>query len=134
MKNQSHDHEATDTRSVAEFLRGTWLFRMTGYPSGKGWLHFTADGRAVQFTLYDSEPQRRIPQRFWYGVEAADTVRFRPRPDHEGWTRSCLRQDDSSFVLGAGDTVFPCSRLSAADCPDWFDEALAYQLTQFTST
>jgi len=131
MMNQRREQHATAFQSVEEFLRGTWRLSLDGDPHGTGWLHFTADGRAVQFTIFDSEPQRRMAQRFWYEVEAADTLRFRPRLDHGGWTRSCLRQDDSSFVLGAGDIVFPCARLLADDCPDWFDEALGQQLTQF---
>ena len=134
MSNQRHDDGANASPSGAEFLLGTWRFRMEGDHSGTGWLHFTADGLAVQFIIFDSGPQRRIPQRFWYEVEAADTVRFRPGLDQEGWTRSCLRQDGSSFALGAGDIVFPCTRLSADDYPEWFDEAFAHQLTQFTST
>jgi hypothetical protein len=131
MSNQLHDHEVAESLRVAEYLPGTWRVDIDGNHSGTGWLHFTANGLAVQLTIYDSEPQRRIAQRFWYTIESADTLRFRPRLDQEGWTRSYLRQDDSSFVLGAGDRLFPCTRLSADDYPEWFDEALADQLTQF---
>lgn len=133
MSDLRHDHGATDSLAVAEFLRGTWRFSAEGDARGTGWLHFTGDGFAVQFSVFPAESTHRIPQRFWYEIEAADTLRFRTSPDHEGWTRSCLRQDESSFVLGAGDIVFPCTRLSANDYPEWFAESLAYQLTQFPS-
>ena len=131
MINETHDVGAMDSASVADFLLGTWRFTTDAVRSGSAWLHFTPDGRAVQFAVFDADPQCRNPQKFWYEVETAETIRFRPHLEHEGWTRSFLRKDDSSFVLGAGDIDFHCNRLEGIDYPEWFGDALALQLTQF---
>lgn len=117
-----------DPDVVAAALFGTWSFRDAREPTGIGLLHFTDTGRAIQFVVVNpQQPQKRTPMRLWYSVESPTHLRFRPKPDDQGWLRG-YRFDGSTMTLLAKDRSFVCTRPSPDEIPGWFHQSLASAL------
>ena len=118
-----------DPEAVAAALFGTWSFPVIDEPSGIGLLHFTDTGRAIQFVFNPQRPEKRIPMRLWYSVESQTHLRFRPKPDHEGWLRD-FRFDGSTMTFGAEGRSWVCTRPSPDEIPEWFHQSLASALAR----
>lgn len=107
---------------TASDLIGTWRFSRPGEGSGEAFLHFTYT-KAYDF-IYEGEI--RQPLQLFYSLEPPDTIRFRNRPDEEGWTCR-LEFDGSTLVIHAADSKTVCTRPPATEIPAWFqDELSAY--------
>lgn len=118
-----------DSDAVVAMLLGTWRFPHFDEPTGIGLLHFTDTGRAIQFVFNSQQPEKRIPMHLWYSVESPTHLRFRPKPDHEGWLRD-YRFDGSTMTFGAEGRSWICTRPSAGEIPDWFHQSLASALAR----
>lgn len=118
-----------DPDAVSTALLGTWRFPITEKPTGIGLLHFTDTGRAIQFIFDPQQPEKRLPMRLWYSVESSTHLRFRPKPDKDGWLRG-YRFDGSTMTLLAEDRGFVCTRPSPDEIPEWFHHALASELAR----
>ena len=116
-----------DSDAVAAALFGTWSLPVTEEPTGIGLLHFTDTGRAIQFVFDPQRPEKRIPMRLWYSVESPTHLRFRPKPDHEGWLRG-YRLDAGTMILSAEDRSWVCTQPLPDEIPEWFHQSLASAL------
>ncbi len=120
---------AFDPNEVAAALIGTWRFPVTEEPTGIGLLHFTDTGRAIQFVFNPQQPEKRIPMRLWFSVESSTHLRFRPKPDADGWLRD-FRFDGSTMIFGAEGRSWVCTRPLPDEIPDWFHQSLASSLAR----
>jgi hypothetical protein len=118
-----------DSASLTEALVGTWTFPSHDEPTGLGYLHFTADGRAFDFAYDPEQPTQRIQVRFWYTVESPSVLRFRPEVDSPG-SISGYHLDGASLTLSNSTRTFLCLRPSPDEVPAWFRECLALAMAQ----
>jgi len=110
---------------TASDLIGTWQLARAGEASGQAFLHFTYT-RAFDFII---DGPVRQPLQLYYTIEPPDTIRFRTRPEVEGWT-CLLEYDGETLVINAemGRTV--CNRPEPEDIPEWFQASLAEYLAR----
>jgi hypothetical protein len=127
--NAEFSDAAFDPDAVSAALLGTWSFAFTEEPKGVGLIHFTNSGRAIQFATFSRQPEKRIAMRFWYSIESPTHLRFRPRPDSEGWLRD-FRFEGSTMIFGAEGHSWICTRPLPDEIPDWFDRELASALAR----
>ena len=118
-----------DLDAVAVGFVGTWSFPEPGETPVTGWLHFTDGGRAIQFVPNLQRPEKPMGMRLWYSVESEGQLRFRPRPEHEGWLRD-YRLEGDTLTLGTEGRTWVCTRASAEEIPGWFHESLAAALAK----
>ena len=118
-----------DPDAVAAALFGTWSFPDTEEPTGTGLLHFTDTGRAIQFVFNPQQPKQRFPMRLWYSIETPTHLRFRPKPEHEGWLQN-YSFAGSTFTLSAEDRSWVCTQPSPDEIPEWFHQVLASALAR----
>jgi hypothetical protein len=109
----------SDKMITASDLDGTWQFNRSGDPSGIAFLHFS-DTRAFDF-ICDGEV--RQPLSLWYVLEEPDQIRFRTRPEDEGWTCQITLEGDSLIISGDSQRTV-CTRPRAEDIPAWFHQGL----------
>jgi hypothetical protein len=119
--------DSFDAASIASALVGTWSYAAAEEPGGVGYLHFTGDGRAIQFVYDPQRPTRRIPMRLWYSVQSPTALRFRAKGNPDGWTCN-YSFNGTTLTLLSHTRSFPCSRLTAEEIPLWFREALGARL------
>jgi hypothetical protein len=109
-------------------LAGTWHF-LVEPPGNEALLHFTETGRAIQFTFGPNCARPRSPMRLWYSIESPGILRFRPKPEHEGWTRG-YQFEGETLVLSLEEKNWICRKAQAHQIPDWFPRALETALEQ----
>jgi len=119
----------SDTASITSALIGTWRYPATEEPTGTGYIHLTADGRAFMFVYNPDQPDRRTPSRLWYSVESASTLRIRAKGSPDGWTCN-YRFNGTTLTLLQPSRTFICTRATPSETPDWFRDALAARLQQ----
>lgn len=109
---------------TASELVGTWQFPRVEETAGKAFLHFSYT-RAFDF-ICDGEV--RQPLSLWYALEEPDRIRFRTRPEDEGWTCQ-IEFDGESLIINGELNRTVCTRARPEDIPAWFQNGLA-NLTQ----
>jgi hypothetical protein len=101
-------------------LIGTWQFARPEEGPEPAFLHFSY-AQAFDF-ICDGEV--RQPLRLWYSLEGPDVIRFRTRPEDEGWVCR-LEYDGETLVINAENGRTVCTRANPDEIPDWFHEGLA---------
>jgi hypothetical protein len=122
----AHSSQRADdsTRMItASDLIGTWQFARAGEATGQAFLHFTYT-RAFDFII---DGQVRQPLQLYYRIEPPETIRFRTRPEDEGWTCT-LEYDGETLVINANEGRTVCTRAEPEDIPDWFQRGLTEYL------
>jgi len=121
--------EAFNAASVAKALVGTWRYETEAEPTGIGYLHFSDDGRFIQFVLDPQQPGKRWPMRLLYSIDSLSKMRLRPKANKDGWL--CGYGFDG-VTLNISSTVrsIPCRRANPEEVPGWFKESLAAALSR----
>ena len=113
-------------------IEGTWF--VDGLPFGEdGILTITPEGRAVQFPTSKTFPQKLQTMRLWMSPEGEGCVRFRPRPQADGWLRWIEPAESGWTMLAMEGTAvhrFRCRPAAPNSLPEWFDEELRRNLVQ----
>jgi hypothetical protein len=117
-------HDSVDMITASDLI-GTWQFARADEANGHAFLHFTYT-RAFDFII---DGPVRQPLQLYYSIEPPDTIRFRTRPEDEGWTCT-LEYDGETLVINAnlGRTV--CTRAEPEEIPEWFQEGLTEYMSR----
>ena len=77
-------------------------------------------------------PERRIRMKLWYSIESATTLRFRPKPEHKGWTCECVLEDAKLTItqptITQENRQYVLTKATPEEVPDWFTQALAKEV------
>lgn len=101
-------------------LIGTWQFTREGEPPLKAFLHFTYT-QAFDY-LADGESWQMM--RLWYSLEEPGLIRFRNRPEDDGWTCG-IRMLASALIITGEDAETFCTRAAPTEIPEWFCKELS---------
>ena len=101
-------------------LIGTWQFARPEEGPAPAFLHFSY----VQAFDFICDGEFRQPLRLWYSLEEPDLIRFRTRPEDDGWICR-LTYDGETLIIAGDDNRTVCRRPDPKDVPEWFYDGLA---------
>ena len=110
--------------TLPDDLLGCWWFEHED-DNSPGILVLDASGRAVQFCSASRRLRQNEMMRLWFSVDDPRTLRFRPAPDAEGWTRVVSRTPDG-FMISTEEKSFPMRKAIDGDLPEWFHDDLQF--------
>ena len=117
-----------------EFILGTWFIGDIGcVPDEDGILVMLAGGRAIQFPSSITRPQSNLIHRLWFSCPDANSIRFRGRPDVDGWIRYIERTATGWSMISNNHgerRIFPCRLARTEDLPEWHTEMLESHLAK----
>lgn len=116
-----------DPTHDAQRITGTWRYPREEEPDGFCMIHFDEAGWTFQSFFDADAPKTRIPMRLIWVVESEGQIRMSTEPGEEGWLVGyAYDREKDTLVVENGTMV--CTRVSPAEMPGWFVDALSREV------
>lgn len=123
--------------TATESILGTWFITGLNVVCDEdGILVILPDGRSVQFQSSITPPRMNQIMRLWYSRPDESTIRFRMRPDADGWLRFIEITPEGWSLIADDDRgrhEFPCRPAQPSELPYWYSDMMKKSLEKMAT-